>query len=148
MTIAKALLLAAAVASASAFTETRIKMEDLPPAVRTAVGEQTRNATVVGLSRETENRRTLYEVETRVNGKSRDLLFDKTGAVVEVEEEVDLASIPAAARAAIEKRAAGATVRKVETLARGSRVSYEATLETKSGKRTEIAVNADGSPHK
>ena len=47
----------------------------------------------------------MYEVETKVGGKSRDLLLDQTGVVVETEEEVDLETVPASAKLAVEKRA-------------------------------------------
>lgn len=128
--------------------DTKVKMEDLPAAVQAAVKEQAKSATVVGLAKEIENGKTMYEVETKVNGKTRDLLLDSTGAVVEVEQEVDLSSIPAAAKAAIEAKAAGGTIKKVETVTKGSAVSYEAAIQTKTGKNIEVAVNADGSVHK
>lgn len=136
-----------ALASLAFAAETKVNMQDLPPAVQNAVKEQTRNATLVGLSKEKEKGQTVYEVETKVNGRTRDLLLDKTGAVIEVEEEVDLNSIPAAAKDAIQKKAAGAKINKVETVTKGSTVSYEAAI-TKNGKKSEIAVNADGSSHK
>ena len=50
---------------------------------------------------------TQYEVETMLNGKHRDFNVDAKGKLVVVEEEVDIASIPAAAKAAIEKKVAG-----------------------------------------
>jgi uncharacterized membrane protein YkoI len=128
--------------------EKKLKMEDLPPAVQSAVKEQTKSATLVGLAKETEKGQTLYEVETKVDGKTRDMMLDKTGAIQSVEEEVDLDSIPAPAKAAIQKRAAGGTVEKVEKLTEGSNVSYEAAIKSKSGKKSEAAVNADGSVHK
>ena len=134
--------------TAAAVADTKVKMEDLPAAVQKAVKEQTRSADLVGLSKEVEKGKTMYEVETKVNGKSRDLLLDSTGAVVEVEEEVDLSSVPAAAKAAIEKKAAGGTIKKVETVTKGSSVSYEAAIKTKAGKNIEVGVNADGSVHK
>jgi uncharacterized membrane protein YkoI len=127
--------------------DTKIKMEDLPPAVQAAVKEQIKNATLVGLSKEVEKGKTMYEVETKVNGKARDLVLDAAGKVVSVEEEVDIATIPAAAKAAIEKKATGGKIKKVETVTEGSKVSYEAAIE-KNGKSSEFAVNADGSVHK
>jgi uncharacterized membrane protein YkoI len=128
--------------------ETKVKVADLPPAVQNAVKEQTKNATLVGVSKEVEKGKTMYEVETKVNGKGRDLMLDSAGAVVSVEEEVDLVSIPAAAKAAIEKKVAGGTLKKVETVTEGSTVFYEAAIKTKAGKNTEVSVNADGSVHK
>jgi uncharacterized membrane protein YkoI len=58
-----------------------------------------------------------------------------------------MSSIPAAARAAIEKKAAGAKIKLVETVTEGGTVRYEAAIE-KAGKTTEYTVNADGSLYK
>ena len=80
-------------------------LESLPAAVQATVKAQTQNAKLVGLSEEKEGGKTMYEVETMVNGKSRDLVVDQSGAVVETEEEVAIESIPAAAREAIQKKA-------------------------------------------
>lgn len=124
--------------------ETKVQMKDLPAVVQQAVKEQSKNATVIGISKETENGRTAYELETKVNGKGRDLLIDLAGAVIEVEEEVTLDSIPVPARAAIEKQAAGAKITKVETLTKGGATTYEAAI-TRKGKISEVTVAADGS---
>ena len=123
-----------------------IKMKDVPPAVQKAVHEHTKGAELKGLSKEVENGKAFYEVETVVNGHSRDLLLDKTGTVVEVEEGVALDSIPAPVKSAIEK-AAGSKITKVEMVTKGPTVSYEAAI-TKTGKKVEVAVNPDGSSAK
>jgi uncharacterized membrane protein YkoI len=128
--------------------DTKIKMEDLPAAVQQAVKEQIKDATLVGLSKEVEKGKTTYEAETKVKGKSRDIEFDSKGAVLSIEQEVDMASIPAAAKAAIEQKTAGGTIKKVESVTSGTAVRYEAAVKTKAGKNIEIAVNADGSVHK
>jgi uncharacterized membrane protein YkoI len=133
--------------TATLLADTKVKMEDLPAAVQLAVKEQTRSATLVGLSKEVEKGKTTYEAETKVNGKSRDIEFDSKGAVLTIEEEIDLATIPTAARAAIEQKAAGGTIKKVESVTHGGAVSYEAAVKTKAGKNIEIGVNADGSTH-
>ena len=125
----------------------KAKIEDLPAAVQASVKEQTRNATLVSISKEVEKGKTVYEVETSVNGKTRDLMLDAAGKVTSIEEEADLAGIPDAARQAIQKRAAGGTVKKVEIVTVGSIVTYEAAIQ-KGGKSFEMTVNADGSAHK
>lgn len=117
-----------------------IKMKDLPPAVQKAAHEQTKGAELKGLSKEVENGKTFYEVETVVNDHGRDLLLDKTGTLVEVEEEVALDSIPAPVKSAIAKKAAGGKITKVEMITKGPSVSYEAAI-TKTGKKLEVAVN-------
>ena len=128
--------------------EKKIQSKDLPPAVQKAVPAETKGAAIKGYNQETEKGKTFYEVETMLNGKSRDLLFDASGALVEVEEEIALGSIPSAAKAAIEKRAADGKVNKVESVTRGQSVSYEAEITSKTGKRSEVAVKPDGGPVK
>lgn len=140
-------LTACALASLATAAEKKVQMKDLPPAVQKTVQDQTKGAQIKGLSKETEKGQTQYEVESVVNGHSRDLLIDAKGGVIEVEDETTLDKVPAAAKAAIEKKAAGGKITRVETVTKGSSVSYEAAY-TKGGKSHEIGVNLDGSPVK
>ena len=80
--------------TATLLADTKVKMEDLPAAVQQAVKERIKSATLVGLSKEVEKGKTTYEAETKVNGKSRDIEFDSKGAVLTIEEEVDLSVSP------------------------------------------------------
>ena len=145
----KALLAApvALVALSLFAAETRIQMKDLPPPIQKTVEEQTKTAKLRGLSKEVEHGNTYYEAETTVDGKSRDILMDATGAIVEVEEATAFAGIPAAARKALQTKAGSGKILSVESVTRGSTVSYEAVIE-RNGKKSEVAVNADGSVHK
>ena len=138
------LSLAAAISQAK---EERVKLSDLPPAVQATVKEQSNGATVRGFSKETENGKTTYEVEMTVNAHGKDVSMDADGKVVEVEEAVDISSIPAAAGSAIETGAEGGKVLKVEAVSSGSGSpdAYEAQVR-KAGKRTEVRVAPDGSP--
>ena len=123
------------------------KLSDLPLAVQKAIQEQTKGAEIKGFSTEIEKGKTFYEAETRLNGHGRDLLFDKTGALVEVEQETALDAIPAPARSAIQKQAAGGKVLEVQAVTRDGSVSYEAEIE-KNGKKSEFAVKPDGTVSK
>ena len=140
-------LFAAILAACVEAAETKTKFENLPPAVQTAAKKQIGSAAIVGASVEKEKGKTMYEVETRQDGKGRDLLFNAEGALVQSEQETDLSSIPGPARDAIQKRAAGGSIRKVEKVTAGTVVSYEAEVRTATGKNADIAVNADGSRH-
>ena len=136
-----------ALLAAGLIADTKVKMTDLPAAVQAAVKEQTKNATLVGVSKEADKGKTLYEVETKIGGKTRDLLLDANGTVVEIEDEIELSAVPTAAQQAIQKKAAGGTIKKVEKLTKGVSISYEVAL-LKNGKSSEFAVNPDGSPAK
>lgn len=135
------------VSATAAFADTKVKLSDLPAAVQAAVKEQTKNATLTGLSKEVEKGKTTYEIETKVNGRTRDVVVDAAGKILAIEEQADLDKIPAGARQAIQKQATGGTVKSVEMVTEGTVVSYEAVIE-KGGKSKEFAVNADGSVHK
>jgi uncharacterized membrane protein YkoI len=124
-------------------SEKAITMKDLPAGVQRKVQEQSKGATIRGLSKEVEGGKTVYEVEMKVNGHGKDVLMDASGAVIEVEEEVALESIPGAARAAIEKAAGDGKIAKVEKVSGGKETAYEAGLR-KNGKRSEVKVSADG----
>ena len=136
------------VASGVSAAEKRVKMESLPPAVQKTVQEQAKGATIRGLSIEIEDGKTFYEAELKINGHNKDLLIDPNGAVVEVEEEVALDSLPAAAKDAIQKHAAKGQIVLVESVSKNDTiVAYEAKIKT-AGKTSEVKVNPDGSPAK
>src|SRR5579863_4577841 len=124
--------------------ETKIKLADLPAPVQKTIQEQTKNAELKGLSKEVENGKTFYEVETIVNGKSRDLLVDPSGRIVELEEATTIESVPAAVKAALAPKG---KILRIETVTKGNAVSYEAVVSN-NGKKSEIAVEADGTIRK
>ena len=124
-------------------SEKAITMKDLPAAVERTVQEQSKGAAILHLSREVEGGKTVYEVEMKVKGHGKDVTIDASGAVIELEEEVALESIPGAARAAIKKAAGSGQITKVEKVSGGKEIAYEAGSR-KNGKRSEVKVSGDG----
>jgi hypothetical protein len=125
--------------------EQRVTRRDLPAAVARTVDAQARGATIRGFSKEREHGQTFYEVELRVNGHTKDVLIDTTGAVVEVEEQVDIATLPAPVREALMAAAGSGKLRSVESVMRGGQTAYEGHVNT-NGKWSEIKVGPDGKP--
>lgn len=123
--------------------ETKVKQQDLPPAVQKTVQAESAHATLIGLSKEVEHGKLVYEVETKVNGRTRDLSVDAQGTILSVEEEVSLDGLPASAKAAIQKQATGGKVAKVEKVTAKDKLFYEATISAR-GKKSEIKVTEDG----
>lgn len=151
MTQLKALLVASAavlICAATIAADTRVKMEDLPPAVQNTVKEQSAGGTIRGLSKETEHGKTTYEAELTIDGRNRDIEMDATGKVLEIEQEVAFDSIPSAAHDAVAKSAGAGKVLKAESVARnGQIVAYEAVIQkTAGGKKTEVRVDPNGKP--
>jgi hypothetical protein len=67
-----------------------------------------------------------------------------SGRIVELEEATTFESVPAAVKAALTQKG---KILKIETVTRGSAVTYEAVV-SKNGKKSEVAVEADGSVKK
>jgi len=135
------IVLAAAGGSAQ---EKKLKKSDLPPAVQKTADEQSQGATVKGYASEREDGKLLYEVELVVNGHTRDVTMSADGAVVEVEEEVNLKSLPPAVQQGLQKKAGAGKIGKVESLTkRGTLVAYEAHVLT-GNKRSEVQVGPGG----
>jgi Zn-dependent oligopeptidase len=134
----------------AAAAEKKLQMKDLPPAVQKTVQDQTKGAEIKGISSETEKGKLTYEIETMVSGKHRDFLVDAKGAVTEVEDEAALDSIPAAAKAAIEKKVGTGKITLIEAMTRTGSTEklYEASYTDKGGKKHEVLVKADGTETK
>ena len=126
--------------------EKKIKRSDLPPAVEKAVAAQTQGATIRGFSEEKEHGQTFYEAQFVVNGLSKDVLMDTNGQIVEVEEQVDVASLSPAMRDGLRAKVGKGKIVKVESLTKHGRlVAYEAQVVT-DGKRSEVQIGNDGRP--
>ncbi len=126
--------------------EKKIKRADLPPAVQKTVTVVSKGATIKGFSQEVENDQTLYEAEMSVNGHSKDVNIDSSGGVVEVEEQVEMASLSTAVKKALLTKAGNGKIVKVESITKHDKlVAYEAQVRT-DGQKSEIQVGPDGKP--
>jgi hypothetical protein len=138
----------AALACAQTPAKKKLTVKDLPPAVQKTVEDQAKGAEIKNIGKETEKGVTQYEVETMVNGKHRDFNVDSKGTLLVVEVETSLDSIPAAAKAAIEKKVGGGKLGMVEIMTKGSDTFYEAAYTDKAGKKHEVLVKPDGTETK
>jgi len=126
--------------------EKRIKRSELPTAVEKTVVEQSKGATIRGFSEEKENGRTTYEAEMLVNGHTKDVQMDANGAVIEIEEQLDIQAVPAGVRAGLQAKAGKGKITKIESITKKDKlVAYEAQVVT-DGKKSEVQVGSDGKP--
>jgi len=124
--------------------EKKIKRSQLPPAVEQTVARESEGATVKGFSTEVEHGQRFYEVSLSVNGHNKDILIDKNGNVVEVEEEVSMDSLPAPVQDALKQAAGTGTIENIESLMKnGTLIAYEAHIK-RARKRLEIQVGPNG----
>src|ERR1700758_2848710 len=138
------LALVAAAGVLSAHAESHVPCQTLPDAVLSHAKADAEGATIRGCVKEKENGKLTYEVETVKDGRSRDILLDASGAVLEVEQEVTADSVPAAVADAIAKAAHGGKVGMIESVKRGDAIaSYEITI-TSRGQQREVAFTPQG----
>lgn len=141
----QATLLAATLCiSTLGLAEKTISRSDLPPAVEKSLQEQLKGATVKGFSAEKENGRVMYEAELIVDGHTKDILFDASGAIQEVEEEVAFDALPVEVKAGLRARAKNGKITKVESITKQEKLmAYEAQVD-EDGKKSEIQVGPKG----
>lgn len=125
--------------------EKKLSVKNLPPAVRATVEAESRNATVKGLSSEKEHGKTVYELETLVNGRTRDLMIDAAGKVYVVEEQLDVDKAPAPVRAALEAKG---KILTLESVQENGTTRYEGQVQPKTGKKITLELDANGKPIK
>jgi hypothetical protein len=133
-------------ATAQESGEKKLKRADLPAAVGKTADAQSAGATVRGYSSEMDEGQLVYEVSLTVNGHGKDVSIAADGTVLEIEEEVALASLPAAVREGLQAAAGTGKITKVESLTKkGAIVAYEAHVLTGT-KKSEVHVGPDGKP--
>jgi len=131
------LLICAAVV-ASAQGEQKIKAKDLPAVVTAAFQKAYPNAKIKGASKEVENGKTMYEIES-VDGKmNRDLLYNEDGTCAEIEETVPVKALPSEVADALKKNFPKGKVTKSEKLMKGETIQY--VMVIKSGKEQHEVV--------
>lgn len=122
-----------------------LQLKDLPAVVQKTVEDNVKGGQIKNISKEKEDGIEQYEVESLVNGKSRDFNVDTKGNLLVVEESTTIDAIPAAAKASILKKVADGKLRTVETFTKpGQPLMYEAAYIDKKGKHHEVLVKADG----
>lgn len=138
------LLLLSCLALSSIAAEKRISHAQLPEAVRKTADEQSKGATVRNYTTEVENDQREYEVEMISNGHSKDISIAPNGRLLEIEEQVDINSLPGSVVSALRSKAGQGLIRKVESITKnGALVAYEAQVQA-GKKHSEIQVGPKG----
>ena len=112
----------------------------LPAPILTAFRTSYPKATIRGAAKETENGKTVWEVESVDAGLGRDLVYNPDGTVVEIEEETPIANVPAAVTGAITAKYPKASITKAEKVARGQAITYELALKGAAVKSVELTT--------
>ena len=125
-------------------TQTKVAKLAWPPAVEAAFKKTYPNAIVKAVSKENEDGKTIFEVESIDNGRRRDINYNADGSVILYEEELTEADVPAVIVEAIKKRYPKAVGTKWERLfvAKDNSANYEIVL--KGAPVKEVVLTPDG----
>ena len=127
--------------------EVKVSRKQVPHAVLAAFKSTYPQATIRGFSREKENGKVYYEVESVEGQTTRDVLYNPDGTVAEIEESIPAGDLPAGAPEALQAKYPGAVITKAEKIIRGDVTEYEAHA-TKGKKRVSMEFDANGTPLK
>jgi hypothetical protein len=129
--------------------EQDIALEDLPKAVVAAVEARFPGAELAEAEKETENGRTLYEVELKHNAREIEVSVTPQGTIVEIEKEIAEKDLPKVVRKAVKEKYPGSTIQEAEEIAvvkdgKDQVPSYEVVVATPDKKTRELLLKPDG----
>lgn len=118
---------------------------DCPVAVTSAVEKAHSSAKMLGCTHEREDGASVYEAKIRTSdGKELELRVGSDGAILETEEKIPAAELPAAVLQALHTKHADATVKKAERLtAANGEISFEIAFMS-GGRKQDLTVTEAG----
>ena len=115
----------------------------LPAAIAAAFKRAYPDAVIKNWSKETENGKTEYEVESMDGTIARDVTYAPDGTAVLIEESMPIAELPAPVSAAVARLYSKAAITKAERVTAPTKaMQYEVAL--KGAKVAEVVFTADG----
>ena len=127
----------------------KIEPSKLPPKVADAVKARFPGATIVQVTKETENGEIVYDIEMTKNGKKHEMDCKEDGTLIDLQNEVPASELPAAAATAIKAKYPGSQIKEVGEILvvkdkKETRDHFEVIIETADKKETELTVKLDG----
>lgn len=136
---------AALVATTKSFADEKsFPMDKAPSAVQSAVKKLVGSSKVKKFSQDDENGKIAYEVEFDVHSVEHSAKVAEDGTVLEEEEEMKAADLPAAVKAALAKALPGGKVGDVSKVKADGKTFYEADVEVGKAEH-ELKIGLDGS---
>jgi hypothetical protein len=129
--------------------EEKITADKLPKAVAAAVKEYFPDAEFTSITKETEGTKVVYDIELKEKGKKHEMDIQEDGTVLEIEDEVAAADLPAAVSKALEAKYPKATLKDAMAVNKMTGkekklLHYELTITTAEKKSVEVLISPDG----
>ena len=124
--------------------EEKVPLDKLPKAVMDAVKKEFPKAKLVSASKETVDKKTIYEVTVKDGEQNVQVSVTPEGEIAEVEKEIAAKDLPKAVTETLDEKYPAATIKKAEEVTKGKELSYEVLLVTKGKKNLEIKFDPKG----
>ncbi len=123
--------------------EKQISKKEVPTAVLKSFKKEYPKARIKGLSTETENGKSYFEIES-IDGKvRRDLLYSSDGKIAEIEETITTSNLPKESIRSIQKKIPGGKIEKAERVISDSKVNFELKVTRKKA-TYEVVLDSTG----
>jgi hypothetical protein len=123
--------------------EQTIKQKDVPEVILSAFKKSYPKSTIKGYSKETEEGRIFFEIESSEGKINRDVIYNPDGTIVSIEETLPLSKVPEPVRTSLKKEFPKAKVLKSEKIIKGTDIQYEFVVQS-SKKSTEVVIDTHG----
>lgn len=123
----------------SAIADEKIKVDDLPKVVLSAVKAKFPEAKLTGAEKEEEDGKEVFEVSLKDGGVEIDVAVSAKGKILEIEKTVDVEKLPKAVAEAIKAKHPKAKIRKAEMV-----VVFEDGDEDEEEKYFEVELATEG----
>jgi hypothetical protein len=137
-----ALMIAAFVCSGLAQSKDEAKPE-IPEVILKAFQSEYPDAKITGFEQETDDSLTVFEIECTDGDIEKDVILSAEGKIIQVEQEIEVSSLPESVTKAALSAFQGAEIEEAEMISRDSIVEYEIVIEV-GEKEIEALVTADG----
>ena len=120
-----------------------IKKEAVPPGVVSAFEKSYPNATIKSYEKEDRGGETCYEIESMEGTIERDILYNGSGGVLQIEESLDINQLPERVRKSVEKNQSQAKILSAEKVTQGGESTYELIVQ-RGKEKMEMEIDAYG----
>jgi len=134
---------------AMALAQEKVDADKLPPKVSEAVKARFPGAKITQATKELENGEVIYDIEMTRDGKKHEMDCKEDGTLVDIQNEIAVTDLPAAATSAIRAKYPNCTIKEAGEILvvkdkKETRDHFEVLIETADKKEMELTVSLDG----
>lgn len=124
--------------------EEKIPLDKVPRAVLDAVKARFEGARLKGAEKETEDKKTYYEVQIEHKGKKIEVILTPGGKIVAIETVIATTDLPTAVLKTVESKYPKGKIRQAEEIQKDGKVFYELVIDTADSKKLEVVFDPKG----